>query len=207
MAAGAVHDATVRYIDGEPLNLVFLTRSSAEQHKSMSVPPIRLARHDRRIPMRRTLIAVLAASVMVPSLASAQTGELNRGREEVRRGEAEVQRDLRRGDVREAREDRREVREDRREYNEDWREYRRKHQSVYRRGNYQAPRGYRYTPVRVGFQLRPVYYGNRYWISDPQTYRLPRANVGARYIRYGNDVLLINTRTGRVLRVYNGFFW
>ena len=157
--------------------------------------------------MRKTLIAALAVATIVPSMASAQTGEIRRGQREVQQGQAEVQRDLRRGDYQEAREDAREVREDRRELNQDWRDYRRSHQSTFRRGHYQAPRGYRYTPVRVGVTLRPAYWNNRYWINDPQTYRLPRNGMGTRYIRYGNDVLLINTRTGRVLRVYNGFFW
>lgn len=153
------------------------------------------------------LAAAVAASALVPALAAAQTGELRDGRREIRQGRAEVQRDLRRGDWQEAREDRQELREDRREYREDWREYRKKNAAAFRRGGYHSPRGHAYRPVRVGVNLNPAFYGNRYWINDPYSYRLPRAQIGTRYIRYGNDVLLINTRTGRVLQVYDRFFY
>ncbi|WP_296680121.1 RcnB family protein [Novosphingobium sp.] len=157
--------------------------------------------------MRKFIAAAIAATVLVPVTASAQTAELRRDRHEVRQGQREVRQDLRRGDYREAREDRQEVREDRREYNEDWREYRSKHQSAFRKGAWSAPHGYRYSPVRVGVGLNPAFYAGRYTINDPYTYRLPRAAVGTRYVRYGNDVLLINARTGRVLRVYDRLFY
>ena len=157
--------------------------------------------------MRKLIFAALAASVLVPVGASAQTRELDRDRREVQQGRDEVRRDLRRGDSPEAREDRQELREDRSEYREDWREYRRTHQSVYRQGRYTAPRGYAYRQVRVGVNLNPAFYSSRYWIGDPYKYRLPRAERGTRYVRYGNDVLLINARTGRVLRVYGGLFY
>lgn len=158
--------------------------------------------------MRKTILALAAAaSALVPALATAQTRELRNDRREIREGQAEVRRDVRRGDLQEAREDRRELREDRREYREDWREYRRDHQRTFRRGAYYAPRGYRYTPVRAGVNLRPAFYGNRYWINDPYTYRLPRPSMGAKWVRYGNDVVLVNVRTGRVLQVYRAFFY
>ena len=51
------------------------------------------------------------------------------------------------------------------------------------------------------------FYGQRYWIADPYRYRLPRLNGPQRWVRYGNDVLLIDIRSGRVLSVYDGFFW
>ena len=158
--------------------------------------------------MRKTIIAALAAASLVPGLANAQgAGEVRRGQEEVRRGEREVQRDIARGDYREAREDRREVREDRRELREDWRDYRARNREVFRGGRYVAPRGYRYRPVAVGHTFRPAYYSSRYWISDPRRYRLDTPGRYQRWIRYGNDVILINTRNGRVLRVYRAFFW
>ena len=110
-----------------------------------------------------------------------------------------------RGDVREAR---REVREDRRELREDWRDYRRTHGDVYRRGVYAGPRGYRYRPVNVGYRFAPEYYGQRYWINDYGTYRLPRPGYGyQRWVRYGNDVVLVDTRSGRAVQVYNRFFY
>ena len=158
--------------------------------------------------MRKLLIAALAATALAPNFASAQSaGEVRRGQEEVRQGREEVQRDLRRGDYREAREDRREVREDRRELREDWREYRQRNRNVYRQGRYSGPRGYRYAPVRIGYQFAPSYYGQRYWVSDHARYRLPRPGYNRRWIRYGNDVILINVRNGRVIQVYRNFFW
>ena len=55
--------------------------------------------------------------------------------------------------------------------------------------------------------LNRAFYGQRYWIADPYRYRLPRAAANQRWIRYGNDVVLINARTGRVIQVINGFFY
>ena len=158
--------------------------------------------------MRKILIAAMAASILVPSVASAQS------RDEVRRGQAEVQRDRedarkaeRQGDWQKAQRARQEAREDQREVNSDWREYRAKHRSTYQRGNYQAPRGQRYRPVSVGYRFQPAFYNSRYWVSNYNSYRLPNPGYGHRWIRYGNDVLLIDARSGRVLRVISGFFW
>jgi Ni/Co efflux regulator RcnB len=159
--------------------------------------------------MNKMILAALAATILTPVAAEAQSGrEVRQSQREVR----ESQRDLRqaqrygdRGDVREARQ---ELREDRRERNEDWRDYRRTHQSVYRRGNYVGPRGYRYRPVSVGYRFAPQYYGRNYWINDYQTYRLPRPGYGyQRWVRYGRDVVLVDTRSGRTVQVYNSFFY
>ena len=157
--------------------------------------------------MRKLIFAALAASLLVPVSASAQTGELRRDRQEVQRDRAEVRQDMRRGDRQEAREDRQELREDQREHREDWQQYRRSHQSMYRQGRYTAPRGHAWRSVRMGSSLHPAFYHSRYWVNNPNTYRLPHMARGTRYVRYGNDVLLINTRTGRVLRVFNRFFY
>lgn len=158
--------------------------------------------------MRKILIAALALTSLAPAIASAQSArEVHQGHEEVRRDRNEVQRDVRRGDYREAREDRRELREDQRELREDWRDYRNSHRSTFRAGAYHGPRGYRYQSVTIGFQLSPSYYSQRYWVSNPARYRLPAPGYNRRWIRYGNDVLLINTRNGRVITVYRDFFW
>ena len=43
---------------------------------------------------------------------------------------------------------------------------------------------------------------------DYSTYRLVRPGYGyQRYIRYGNDVVLVDTRNGRAVQVYNSFFY
>lgn len=144
--------------------------------------------------MRTMLMAAVAAAVAVPGVASAQSAR------EVRHDQREVRKDVRHGHYQEAREDRREMRED-------WRDYRRSHRNVYHRPVYRGPRGYAYRPVTVGYRFAPSYYGRNYWVNDYATYRLPRPGAYQRWIRYGNDVVLVNTRTGRVIQVYNGFFW
>ncbi len=151
--------------------------------------------------MRKILIAALAASAALPGVASAQgMGEIRRGQQEVRAGQREVQRDVARGDMREAREDRRELRED-------WQDYRQRNREVFRGGRYYAPRGYRYRPVTVGYTFRPAFYSNRYWVGNPGRYRLNTPGRNQRWIRYGNDVILINERNGRVLIIHRNFFW
>jgi Ni/Co efflux regulator RcnB len=140
------------------------------------------------------VMAAVAAAVAVPGIASAQSAR------EVRHDQREVRKDVRRGHYQEAREDRRELRED-------WRDYRKSHRNVYRRPAYVGPRGWRYRPVAVGHRFAPAYYGRNYWINDWATYRLGRPAQYQRWVRYGNDVVLVDIRTGRVIRVYNGFFW
>jgi Ni/Co efflux regulator RcnB len=78
---------------------------------------------------------------------------------------------------------------------------------VFRGGRYNAPRGYRYRPVSVGYTFRPAFYTSRYWVSNPARYRLNAPGRYQRWIRYGNDVILINTRNGRVLIIHRNFFW
>ena len=158
--------------------------------------------------MNKLLLAALTAATLAPVAASAQgAGEVRRQQEEVRRGQQEVRRDIRRGDYQEAREDRQELREDRRELREDWRDYRRTHRSAFRMGAYSGPRGYTYRVISPGYQFAPSYYSRRYWISDPVRYRLPRPGYNRQWVRYGNDVVLINIRNGRVITVYRDFFW
>ncbi|HEY0269675.1 MAG TPA: RcnB family protein [Sphingomonas sp.] len=105
-----------------------------------------------------------------------------------------------------------EARHDRRDWHEgrdargDWRDYRRAHPEVYRGSAYVGPRaGWRYRPVAAGYRFDPAFYGQRYWI-DPVRYRLPPVGAYQRWVRYGNDVVLVNVRTGRVIDVNGGFF-
>lgn len=124
-------------------------------------------------------------------------------RREWRRDQREERRDWRE----DRRDDRRDYRQARRDYR-DWRAYRQAERNAFRRGAYYAPRGLAYRPVRVGGRLNSsLFWGSRYWV-DPYDYYLPQPRYGyQRYIRYGNDVLLIDTRNGRVLVVYDRFFW
>ena len=158
--------------------------------------------------MRTPIILGLMAAVALPSISQAQSwGEARDSRQQVR----EDRRDLRhaqmygdRHDVREARED---LRDSRREARQDWRDYRRSHRDVFRGPAYVGPRGYRYRPVTIGYRFQPMYYSARYVIDDPYRYRLPHAEGWRRWVRYGNDAVLVNIRNGRVIAVYNDFFW
>jgi Ni/Co efflux regulator RcnB len=42
---------------------------------------------------------------------------------------------------------------------------------------------------------------------DYNRYRLPRPIANQRWVRYGNDVVLVDVRSGRVVRTYNSFFF
>lgn len=145
--------------------------------------------------MRKLIILGLMAAVAIPSAVSAQS------REEMRRDRAEVQdrrddvRDARqrgdRGDMNEARENLRDARGELRDDRHDR-----------RRTQYVAPySNWRYSAVRPGAQLRAGFYGQRYYISNPSQYQLRPAARNQRWIRYGDDLVLVNTRNGRVLQV------
>ena len=158
--------------------------------------------------MRKILIAALAASTLVPAMASAQSaGEVRRGQQEVQRDQRDVRQAERQGDWQKAQRARQETREDQREVNEDWRDYRKAHRQVFQRGTYNAPRGMRYRPVSVGHTFRPAFYSNQYSLSNYASYRLPRPGYNQRWVRYGNDVVRVDVRNGRVLQVIRNFFW
>ncbi|MFC7535877.1 RcnB family protein [Sphingomonas sp. GCM10030256] len=89
----------------------------------------------------------------------------------------------------------------------DWRGHRNRHRSLYRFGLYYDPFGYSYRPYNVGWPIRSRYWGSNYWIQDPWMYRLPPAYGPYRWVRYWDDALLIDTRTGRVVDVIYSVFW
>jgi Nickel/cobalt transporter regulator len=90
----------------------------------------------------------------------------------------------------------------------DWRGHRDRYQDVYRRGRYYAPdRYHRYSRFNIGIYIGRSWYQDHYWISDPWSYRLPEVYEPYRWVRYYNDVLLIDTYDGRVVDVIYDFFW
>ena len=58
-----------------------------------------------------------------------------------------------------------------------------------------------------GAQLRPGFWGQRYRISNYERYRLRPVAAHRQWIRYGNDLVLVNTRTGRVIQVLRDRYW
>jgi Ni/Co efflux regulator RcnB len=157
--------------------------------------------------MRKIFIMALIAATAAPAIASAQTGELRRDRMDVRQQQQDLRDAQRHGNRHDVRDQRRDVREARQEYREDWQKYRRDNRNAFRSKAYVGPRGYRYRVLTPGYRLAPAYYGSRYVIADPYRYRLPRVTGPQRWVRYGNDVVLVDIRTGRVIQVHSGFFW
>ena len=144
--------------------------------------------------MRKLLLISLMAAMAMPSVADARRREVRRDRQEVRQDRQELRQDRRNGASRgELREDRRELREDRRELREDRRD--RRHLA------YVGPyRGWVYRPIGRGYVLRPVFWGSAYLV-DYAFYRLTAPRRDQRWIRYGDDLVLVNIRTGRVIEV------
>ena len=104
---------------------------------------------------------------------------------------------------------------DNRGWNNDWRNDRRYNWQDYRRGNrdrfllprYYGPRGYDYRRWSPGYRIDPYFYGRGYWISDPYAYRLPPAYGSYRWVRYYDDVLLVDITSGLIRDALYSFFW
>jgi Ni/Co efflux regulator RcnB len=162
--------------------------------------------------MRKFIIAALAATVIMPATVSAQSrAEVRQGQREVRQDRRELDRARAYGDRGDIRAARRELREDRQELREDRQDFRQARGNrggfAYRGGAYRGPQGYRYRPVTVGYRFAPVYYGRDYWVNDYARYQLVRPRFGyQRWVRYGRDVVLVDTRSGRVIEVRNRYF-
>lgn len=169
--------------------------------------------------MRKIMMAVLAATVALPTLAApamAQSrDELRRDRAEYRDARQEYDRALRHGNRREIRDERRDLNRARADYRQtlrerewrrdDWRGHRNGNRRLYGRGNWNAP--FRYQSFRPGVTIGRPYYGQRYWINDPGRYHLPPARGYTRWVRHYDDVVLVDTRRGRVIDVVRNFYW
>ena len=123
------------------------------------------------------------------------------------------QRDWRERDQRQWRNERRDYRRwDRRGWRNDrrydWQRYRVANRRLYTLGRYYAPyRDHSYRRFNIGFTISNVFFGSRYWISDPWRYRLPTVYGPYRWVRYYDDVLLVDTYSGEVVDVIYDFFW
>lgn len=168
--------------------------------------------------------AALAAALLATGTgAAAQTRELDRERRDVRAEQRDLRearadyRDARRyGDRDDIRDARRDVREERRELDrerrdyrqerrEEWREHRARHRNLYRAPRFDAP--FRYQRFGSGSAISSRYWAPAYTVGGYARYRLPAPGRYQRYVRHYDDLLLVNTRTGRVVRLYNGFYW
>jgi hypothetical protein len=89
----------------------------------------------------------------------------------------------------------------------DWQRYRYDNRFAYRLPRYDSPYGYRYQRFGIGIYLNSLFFSSRYWLADPYNYRLPTAEWPYRWVRYHDDVLLVDTRNGYVIDVIYDFFW
>ena len=148
------------------------------------------------------LTAGLIAAMMVPVAAQAQTREIREERRDVREERRELRDAQRYGDRGDVREERREYRDAKRDYRDEVRDWRRDT----RYQNYRAP--FRYQQFRVGSTLRSNYYAPSYRPTWDSRWGVPRAGRNLTYVRHYNDLLLVNERNGRVIKVYrNHFRW
>ena len=90
----------------------------------------------------------------------------------------------------------------------DWRSWRNSNRNIFRGSRYYSPyRNWGYNRFSIGVFLEPLFYSQNYWIGDPWQYRLPPAYPGTQWVRYYNDVLLVDVYSGEVLDVIHDFFW
>lgn len=91
----------------------------------------------------------------------------------------------------------------------DWQSYRYSNRNLFRAPRYYSPYGYGggYQRFGIGIYLDSILFGSNYRISDPYRYRLPDADYPYEWVRYYNDVMLIDTRNGYVVDVIYEFFW
>ena len=157
--------------------------------------------------MRRylaTALAVELAVAMLPSAALAQTRELHRDREDIRQAKRDLDRAQRYGQPHHVDMARDNLGNAQREYRADWREYRARNRGLYARGEWHAP--FHYERFTRGARVRPSFYDRRWFISDYRRYHLPRPPAGARWVRHYDDVILVDTRSARVIDVIYGLF-
>jgi Nickel/cobalt transporter regulator len=91
----------------------------------------------------------------------------------------------------------------------DWQRYRYSNRNLFRQPRYYSPYGYDYSYQRfgIGIYLDSILFGSRYRISNPWQYRLPDARWPYEWVRYYDDVLLVDMRNGYVVDVIYEFFW
>ena len=96
----------------------------------------------------------------------------------------------------------------RRDNRYNWSGYRNQHRSLFSAGRYYSPyNNYSYSRLSIGFFLNSGFYGQNYWINDPYQYRLPEIYGPYRWVRYYDDVLLVDIYSGEVVDVIHDFFW
>jgi Predicted integral membrane protein len=135
--------------------------------------------------MKKFLIVGLAALSLIPSTAMAQPYH------------AQSRQDVR--------EERRDVREAKRDLNEARWDYQREVREYNRERPWRAA-PFKYQRFKAGAIVRPVYYGRNYVVNDWRRFRWDAPRANQQWVRHYNDALLVNTRTGRVVKVIPNAF-
>ncbi len=93
--------------------------------------------------------------------------------------------------------------------NYNWQGYRSYNRGAFRLPRYYAPSGfgYGYRRFGIGFTLSSILFDQNYWIQNPEYYRLPPAYGPYEWVRYYNDALLVDIRTGYVVDTVYDIFW
>lgn len=90
----------------------------------------------------------------------------------------------------------------------DWYGWRNRNRATFSIGYYYAPyRDYSYRRLSIGYYLDSLFFSSRYWISDPWRYRLPEVYGPYRWVRYYDDILLVDIYSGEVVDVIHDFFY
>jgi len=145
--------------------------------------------------MKTLIIAGILCSVAITGAASAQSErEIRSDQRSVQQHQTELDDARDRNDKRAMQEANEDLRGARQELREDRRDQ--------ETSQYVAPyRHWSQSTPAVGTHLRHKFYGRRYVISNPDHYGLGEIAENQRWIRYGDDVLLMNVREGLVVEV------
>ncbi|MBR7620764.1 RcnB family protein [Phenylobacterium sp. 20VBR1] len=80
-------------------------------------------------------------------------------------------------------------------------------QQRYRGYAYRPPSGFYIRSWGYGDQLPRSWWSNQYRLNDWWSYGLPIPPIGIEYVRVGEDVLLVDMFSGRVVQVIRDVFW
>ena len=91
----------------------------------------------------------------------------------------------------------------------DWNGFRQFNRGAFRLPRYAPPFGWTfgYRRFGVGAALAPSLWAQDFWLDDPWAFHLPPAGGPYRWVRYFNDVLLVDLRSGIVVDAVHGIFW
>lgn len=75
------------------------------------------------------------------------------------------------------------------------------------RHSWRPPTGYYVRIWSYGDYLPRGWYGPNWWLIDPWAYDLPPPPPGFDWVRVGDDALLVDRYTGRIIQVVRDVFW